>query len=166
MRLDMVLYSTEESDSIAADVNEQTLLKKNKNLKLQFVGETSQRAGWGPTGRKTDKQIRKPKKTPTQRECTQCVWCVQALKRNHSFLTILCNHISSSNISSFLWVSNLLHHGSVVSLSLDVVIRCLGIGCGGASYICNLQKNNRMICSLVWPTPRREYFQPRGWLSF
>ena len=30
MRLDMVLYSTEESDSIAADVNEQTLLKKKK----------------------------------------------------------------------------------------------------------------------------------------
>lgn len=55
----MVLNSTEESDSIAADVNEQTLLK---NLKLQFVGETSRRAGWGPTGRKTDKQIRKPKK--------------------------------------------------------------------------------------------------------
>lgn len=38
----MVLYSTEESDSIAADVKEQTL---SKNLKLQFVGETSRRAG-------------------------------------------------------------------------------------------------------------------------
>lgn len=38
----MVLNSTEESDSIAADVNEQTL---SKNLKLQFVGETSRRAG-------------------------------------------------------------------------------------------------------------------------